>query len=375
MQAEVFAEYDATRHLSKQTFHSCCYAPYTSLYFDTAGNVRACCHNYTHRLGNVKERTLDEIWQGQPLRTLQTAVYKDDLSYGCDYCEWQLTTRAFHRLPARKWDSLIAESAEPRWPKMMEFSISNTCNLECIMCDGNHSSAIRANREHCDPLENAYDEGFFQQLRAYLPHLERCKFLGGEPFLQENCYRIWSLIREEHASLPCHATTNGTVWNARVEKTLNAVAFGIAVSIDGYTKKTIEAVRVHARYEYLIANILRLRDYTRSRGTSFSLTFCLMRQNWHEFGRLCLFADHLDCDVGVNLVRRPAQMSLYALPTDEIGVILRAMEEETIVLEPQLGRNRGVWLGELSRLRAHMTSSRIVPDLVHIAGVDPTVSA
>ena len=368
MRAETMADYDATRQVSLQRFRSCCYAPYTSLYFDTGGNVRACCHNYTHRLGNVREQTLDEIWHGNSVESLRTAVRDYDLSLGCEFCDWQLTTRSFHKLPMRKWDSLVPESQWPGWPRMMEFSISNTCNLECVMCDGNHSSAIRANREGREPLQDAYGDRFFQELRSYLPHLERAKFLGGEPFLQEHCHHIWSLIREEHRALPCHVTTNGTIWNTRVEQVLESLSFGIAVSIDGYTKKTIEDVRVHSKYEKLIANIFRFRDYTRAKGTSFSLTFCLMLPNWHEFGRLCLFADHLDCDVAVNLVRHPVQLSLFALPAGEIGAIVKAMEEEAVALMPQLGRNRTVWEGEMFRLRAHLDGEVSVPDLVQIKG-------
>jgi radical SAM protein with 4Fe4S-binding SPASM domain len=369
MRADIIADYELTRQVSRQKFRSCCYAPYTSLYFDTAGNVRACCHNYAHRLGNIREDTLDEIWNGSSAKLLRAAVRDYDLSLGCEFCDWQLMTRSFHKLPMRKWDPLTAESEQPVWPKMMEFSISNTCNLECIMCDGSHSSAIRANREGLDPLPNVYDDGFFQQLRAYLPHLERAKFLGGEPFLQEHCYRIWALIREEHRELLCHATTNGTIWNIRVDQVLDSMRFGIAISIDGYSKRTVESVRIHANYEKLMANIFRFHDYARSKGTSFSLTFCLMRPNWQDFGRLCLFADHLDCDVSVNIVRHPAHLSLFTLPLGGIKAIVRAMENEAIALVPQLKRNRAVWEGELSRVRAHLEGNIGVPDLVQIRDV------
>ena len=65
----------------------------------------------------------------------------------------------------------------------MEFSISNVCNLECVMCNGNFSSAIRAHRDQLPPAKSVYSNAFDPVLRSILPHLFRAKFLGGEPFL------------------------------------------------------------------------------------------------------------------------------------------------------------------------------------------------
>ncbi|MFZ3199633.1 MAG: radical SAM/SPASM domain-containing protein [Candidatus Acidiferrales bacterium] len=365
--ASILTRYDAVRDFSQKAFRSACYAPYTQLYFDTRGNVRVCCHNWKHSIGNITENSIDEIWNGEALKRVRGAVRAYDFSLGCGYCEWQLASGSLVNLSIRKWDDLPVLSSDPLWPQQMEFSISNTCNLECIMCDGDTSSAIRANRERRPPLSKVYSDAFFAELRKYLPHLRKARFLGGEPFLEQECYRIWDMLSEDRIPLPCHVTTNGTQFNSRIEKILDRMPFGIAVSVDGFTKETIESVRVHARYERLLENIGKFRAYALARKTSFGLTYCLMRPNWREFGDFCLWADDLDCSVFVNQVRRPAELSLFTLPLRDLQQIVDAMENQATTLLPRLRRHRETWLGQIQRLRQRSSGAVEVPELVSIA--------
>jgi MoaA/NifB/PqqE/SkfB family radical SAM enzyme len=366
MDARILTDYDATRDFSTKSFHSLCYAPYTSLYFDTKGDVRVCCHNWSHVVGSVATSSIGEIWKGAKLAQIRGAVSEYDFSQGCSYCEWQIGSRNFVNLAIAKWDKLPVGSSEPEWPLQMEFSISNTCNLECVMCNGMASSAIRAHREKLPPLANPYSDGFFDELRLFLPHLKAAKFLGGEPFLQEQCYRIWEMLIEDGVQLSCHVTTNGTIFNARVERVLDRLPVGISISLDGFTKETIEAVRVNARYEVLLANVARFQQYARARRTSFGLTFCLMRQNWRELGEFCLYADDLGCDVFVNSVRRPPELSVFTLPLADLKQIVDTMEEQAPVLLSRLQRNRQVWAGQLRLLSSRAAGAVEAPGVVAI---------
>jgi len=201
-------------------------------------------------------------------------------------------------------------------------------------------------------MPRIYSDEILDSLRKYLPHLKVAKFLGGEPFLVTEYHRIWDMMVEDGLQVLCHVTTNGTQYNQRVERILNRVPVAFAVSLDGATRETVEGIRVNAKYEEVMENARRFRNYARAKGTSFTLTFCLMRQNWHEFADYCLMADQWDCDVYVNLVVNPPQFGIYTLPIDELRKILAAMEARVPQLEPVLRRNRSVWFGELDRIRA-----------------------
>jgi molybdenum cofactor biosynthesis enzyme MoaA len=354
---ELRAQYDATREVTDKGFQSACYAPFTSLYFDTYGGVRVCCHNVTHLVGDVSRESIDAIWHGEKIKVLREAIAAYDFSYGCQFCEWRIGLGSFTSLTPRGWDRFPVWDRDPEWPQMMEFSISNTCNLECVMCAGYASSAIRANRERLPPLPKPYHEGFFSELRKYLPHLKRAKFLGGEPFLQTECFKIWEMMIAQGLRIPCHVTTNGTQWNRRVESVLSLLPVEIAISMDGISKSTVEQIRFKADYDALLKNVRAFHAYARANSTGISLTFCLLRHNWEELGDFCAFADSWDCPVFVNTVRRPAELSLYTLPFDELKRIVISMEAQASRLLPTLKRNRDVWTGEIERLRSALRSS------------------
>lgn len=352
MNPTVLDAYNATRDLSAHPFVAPCYAAHTSLYFDTAGNVRVCCHNRSRLAGNISTQTITEIWNGEPIREIRRTLENDSFAAGCGFCEWQLADGNFANLSMRRWDHLPVSGQDPEWPVQMEFSVSNTCNLECVMCNGTASSTIRARREKLPPIPKPYGDAFFEELRGFLPHLSRAKFVGGAPFLQKECFRIWDMLIEDRVKLQCYVTTNGTQFNARVERVLEKLNFGISVSLDGYRPATIESIRVNAKYEVLMANVRRFRSYARALNTNFNLTYCLMRPNWEEFGDFCLFADSLDCGVSVNSVRKPSHLSLYTLTHAELTQIADQMDRQSVALVPRLRRNKGVWQGELSRIRA-----------------------
>jgi len=368
MDSEIVASFDATRDLSRKAFRSGCYAPFTSLYFSAQGDVRVCCHNESHPVGNVRQNSIREIWGSESLRELRSAIRRYDFSLGCEFCAWQVNTRQFIRVPITRWDRFTVSSETPEWPQMMEFSMNNTCNLECIMCDGRFSSAIRAHREKLPALPRCYSDAFFAELRSYLPHLQIAKFLGGEPFLQAECFRIWDMLIEDCINLPITVTTNGTQFNARVERILEKLPVGIAVSVDGFRKETVESIRVNANYDLLIENVMRFRAYAKAKKTTFGLTYCLMRRNWQEFADFCVFAEELDCSVWVNVVRRPAELSLYTLHLDDLDQIVAAMEQQASMLEFRMGRNYPIWENEINRLRTRCSGAE-VPGLTAIQGV------
>jgi MoaA/NifB/PqqE/SkfB family radical SAM enzyme len=351
MNADDRAVYDGSRNLSDKAVSAICYAGHTNLHFDMEGRVRACCWNWEHPIGNVQTDTLDEMWAGARAQILRRALENYDLGVGCTFCRKQ-TEDGWTTLAAmRNFDQYAVDSADPLWPRRMEFSISNSCNLECVMCSGTFSSAIRARREKLPPLQGVYSEAFIDSLRSYLPHLQLAKFLGGEPFLITEYYRIWQMMAESAPAVKCHVTTNGTQYSSRVEYFMSVLDFSFAVSLDGATKETVESIRVNANFDEQLAILGRLRDYTRERKTDLSLTFCFMRQNWHEFGEFCLMADDWGCNVGINTVSNPPQFAVNNLPHDELRKIVRGMEGQAGRLDTLLRRNRKVWFAELERLR------------------------
>ncbi|MCA8942036.1 MAG: tetratricopeptide repeat protein, partial [Planctomycetes bacterium] len=349
---ETVAAYELHRGIGNRQFRSSCYAPFTSLYFNTNGDVIACCKNTTYVLGNVAQTRLHDIWHGKRVKAMRKALSTYNFKLGCEFCEWQIQGGGFDQVYTNTFDELPLRGEDPEWPSMLEFTLSNTCNLACIMCYGVLSSTIRAHRENLPPLPKVYDDQFFADLRDFLPHLKIAKFFGGEPFLAQESYRVWDMMIEDGITIPCHVTTNGTQWNAKVERILEHFPIGLSISVDGATKETAESIRVNMDFEKVTRNVERFVDYARDKGTYLSLTYCLMRQNWHEFGDYLAYGEELGVDVFVNTVIDPADCSLYTLPPDELATIVTRLEElEEKHRFSELARNGGRWASALDALR------------------------
>ncbi|MFO0944835.1 MAG: radical SAM protein [Planctomycetota bacterium] len=347
----IIEAYDARRDFSNKSFRSGCYAPYVSMLFDQWGNVRVCCQNYSDLLGNVSQTRLKEIWHGEAYERLRRAVDEYRFDGGCSHCKWQILDGDYTGAYASHFESYSVDSRQQPMPQLMEFNLSNACNLECIMCNAEFSSSIRSRRDHLSPLPHFYGESFFEDLRPMLPGIKVANCIGGEPFLVKEMYRIWDMMIEDGLKTRCHISTNCTVYNAKVERVLEHLPCTFQMSIDGITKETFEKIRVGANFERAMEIFHKLRDYSRSREGHYFINFCLLRQNWRELGKILLFGDEQDCAIAINPVVLPADVSLYTLPREELAQVVDALEAEEATLLPQLGRNREVWIQQLDRLR------------------------
>jgi tetratricopeptide (TPR) repeat protein len=146
-------------------------------------------------------------------------------------------------------------------------------------------------------------------------------------------------------------TTNGSQYNERVERVLKALPVSFSISLDGATKETVEKIRVNCNYEEFMANILRFRNYSKRKGTYMGFSHCLMRENWHEFADLLLFADKMDVPVFVNTVITPEIHSLYTLPPEELHRTVDEMERIGRSAYKHLRLNRHVWDERIQDLR------------------------
>ncbi len=334
--------------------YSACYAPMVQLYFDPDGEVRACCRNVAHPLGNVAAEPLREIWAGARRRALVDHLAVDDWSLGCQGCGTEVAQEGRESSYPASFDGravrLQGEGAATAWPSFMEFNLSNACNLQCIQCNGDLSSSIRIHRERRAPLAKVYGDEFFEDLAAFLPHLDEAQFAGGEPFLGAENFRAWELIAEVAPSLGCTVVTNATQWNRRVERVLEQLPMSFTFSIDGVTRETYESIRVDADFDEVMANLDRFCDYAHGRGTRLAINYCLMVQNHHEFADMLLFAEARDIRVNVSVVHHPGHCSIARLPHDEMLEVHRLLQARSATVAPQLRLNADTWRRELARI-------------------------
>lgn len=318
----------------------------------------SCCRSL-QPLGHVSHDRLSTIWTGLKREAIAERLAEGDYSMGCQSCELEIAGEGWDGSYAASHDAWVkpanVDADGVAWPTRFDFNLSNSCNLQCVQCDGDSSSSIRIHREHRAALPTVYADEFFDDLRAFIPHLRAASFAGGEPFLGEENFRVWDLIAELAPSLPCTVITNATQWSGRIEQLIEQIPFSFIVSLDGISKATYESIRVGARHEEVMANIDRLQAYVERRGTQLSINHCLMPSNYHEFGELLLWAEAKGLRVDVAVVRQPAHSAIGELPIADIRRIhehLRVSEAEVL---PQLRINRQTWLTEVARISSWAT--------------------
>ena len=166
---EIIESYNNIRTVSDKSV--ICHAPFININFDQYGNMTACCYNRSEKFGTYPKDTIIQAWNGEAIIKLRNSLLENSLEGGCSLCKELIMGRNFTGSRAMAFDKYLHNSNKNisnliNYPRIMEFELANTCNLECSMCNGNFSSTIRKNRERKPPLLSPYDKEFLNQLNV-----------------------------------------------------------------------------------------------------------------------------------------------------------------------------------------------------------------
>lgn len=307
LSSDIVQSYNSYRPMGEKPL--LCYVPFSSLTFSWQGNIYACTYNRQILIGKYPQNSIRSIWFGNALQKLRTHIEHNDLNYGCQHCKYFIERGKYSGLKPLSFDK-YADSENLHYPKVMEFEISNKCNLECIMCNGHTSSAIRQNRDKLPPLPMPYDSAFVDQLREFIPHLEEAKFYGGEPFLISVYYQIMEIIMELKPDINIFVITNATVLTDKVKSLLERGNFNLAVSIDSLQKNKYEYIRKNASFEQVMSNLMYFNNYSISRGKLLSLSFTTQKDNWRELPEIVTFCNANNMVFFNSFLKEPIELSL-----------------------------------------------------------------
>jgi MoaA/NifB/PqqE/SkfB family radical SAM enzyme len=311
-----------------------CHAPNLSMHISQNGVVSACSLTRFTPLGNYPRQSLNEIWWGEKAREMRNSIKGSQFPDGCDVCRADFNSGNFANIRARHYDKYAGNRLDRfknktqnflkykhfgEFPKVISFELSNTCNLECLSCIGLLSSSIRKNREKMPPIPQLFGKEFLEELIPFLPFLEEAKFYGGEPFLIQLYIDIWEYLADNNPGCCIYITTNGTVFNKRIENILRKLKnVELIVSLDGISKSTLEKIRVNANYETVMSNLFKFKEILESHGKRLTISPTYMRYNWHEYPALYDFANKEQILFQTNLLLTPKHLSISHMNLDEI---------------------------------------------------------
>jgi len=318
-------EFDRSRKINTI---SPCVAPFNNMYFTVEGNVAPCWLLVGHVDKWSSSRSIKDIWQGEEFTTYRNNLIKGAFEKECRVCK--------QKIEADTWPLAMAYDgfSIKEYPTLMELELSNQCNLECVMCDGRLSSGIRKNRDKLPPMPAVYDDSFVEQLKEFIPHLEELRFNGGEPFAQKIVYDICMLVAEINPGLRINIATNGTVYNKQVRSILEKCNVSLNISIDSLDKENYESIRVNGNFDDLMENFQTFNNYCKLNERGLSVMVNPMRTNWWEMPEFVRFTNENKVNLWYNTIHHPEHLSIWSLPSQDLSIILQALELRVEELKP-----------------------------------------
>lgn len=316
-----------------------CHAPFNSMYFMPEGEIVPCCYNRTHLYGRFPLKSVHDAWFGDDAIAFREKIIEKRFDVGCARCLDQINAGNYEGVHARIYDRPIAleqggeilpesVSVSRLYPEILEFELSNICNLECIMCGGMHSHLIRKNREKLPPLRSPYNQDFVTQLEPFIKSAKVARFLGGEPFLIPIYYEIWERFIEVNPDCELHITTNGTVLNNRVWRVLENCRVHPVISVDSLNAENYSAIRKNADFETFFSNVSSLQSFCARKNIHLTMSCCPMQQNWRFLSGILKYCNKHQTRLYFNTVVMPESASLRFLPKEELAIVVKHLGVE-----------------------------------------------
>ncbi|MBC9811117.1 radical SAM protein [Crocinitomicaceae bacterium CZZ-1] len=347
----MYKDYNKDRNCLDKS--SLCHAPNYSMHFAQNGVVSACSFTRFMPMGKFPEQTIDEIWFGNVAQKHRKQMKTRSFPEGCKVCSSDFHSKNYGQMRSKLYDiygktyinrtqskltNKISIGKFIEYPQVISFELSNTCNLECVMCIGLLSSSIRKNREKLPPIPQRYNKDFINQLKSYIPHLKEAKFFGGEPFLIDLYLDIWDLFIELNPGCKIYITTNGTIFNNRVKRVLEKlVNLQLVVSLDSITKDTYEKIRVNAQFERVIEHVFQFRDIVKKNDRYVIISPTYMTHNWAEYPSILDFANRENLLFETNILTTPHDLSLANFSPEQLKEVLHRWMKHPITPNNNIG--------------------------------------
>jgi len=268
--------------------NSICIKPWSHLYILPDGTVRPCCIMRDidkNSLGNLKERSLKDMWNSPKMMQLRKDMLEDKKPSMCEKC-YRHEAAGLGSVRMHSNNNFLEELKEvPSYTEtngysnkfdliFWDFRFSNKCNLKCRSCGPDASSAWvpdakklsknHAEREKITKCEFVDGKVNIDFVKEHIDKVKYIYFAGGEPLIMDEHYEILDmLVKSNNTSCRLYYNTNLQIlsyngynvldyWHKWTNKTLT-----ISPSIDEIGERA-ELVRKGTDWKRTENNLLTL---------------------------------------------------------------------------------------------------------------------
>lgn len=229
--------------------------------FETDGWSRPCCgeSDQLTRIANVKNGIVNAFNDSKLLelrKNLLDTGFSNLTDYACRRC------RVLENLGQESLRNKTSFLTNERQLKVIQFKLSNRCQLTCAHCGPNLSTGWKKYLNIKPIVEQInVDEKLLNELSILLPSLSCIKFTGGEPFLDPNHWKILNFLKSyDKSNCELIYITNGLV-KPNIDLWKGWKKINCSISIDGF-KETYEWFRRSASWHELIENVNYLKEHS-----------------------------------------------------------------------------------------------------------------
>ncbi|PIK14041.1 SPASM domain-containing protein [Halobacteriovorax sp. JY17] len=291
-----------------------CVVPFSTVILEPNGSVGMCRLKGTeYSIGNLKDNTFEEIWNGDIAKKWRrefldgnSKMCRNDIDYNnCNLCAGNNELLEYAELTETQTSPILKLTA----------NFNGFCNLQCQMC-------------HVWKMPNGFytEDNFWKDARkSMFPYLKEIDMLSGEPFLQDDTFKLIDEVSTVNSDCRWNITTN-MHWKltARIKSYLDKIEVkSIVASIDSLIPEVYNKIRFPGNLKVVLRTIDSMLEYEKdrvSRGKSslnLNMNFLVQPDNWREVPDVLDFCREKEILPFISLCYEPFEHSLLQFDRDE----------------------------------------------------------
>jgi len=337
-----------------------CMIPWTHMHGIPDGRAYPCCLGEMHLpIGNFKENTMREVWNGTPYKQIRVNMLNEKPSKECARCYEQEDNGFFSMRNSQNKNFghhiSIVDQTKPDGT-LEEFNLryydvrfSNLCNFSCRTCGSLFSSSwyqeetkLFGKLNHPQIMYAGRDEhDMWEQMQEHIPYLEQIYFAGGEPMIMEEHYRILEeLVKREMFHVRLIYNTNFSHIRLKDKivfdywKLFDTVSVGASLD-DSYARG--EYIRKGTKWNEIVENRRKMMEICPNVDFYISSTVSIynawhvtdFHREWVELGLI------KPMDWNINILQSPERDRIDVLPIQFKDRIRQKIEQHIAWLAPQ----------------------------------------
>lgn len=334
--------------------------PWIHLYVNTDGAAYPCCTTlYEHPIGNVRETSIQELWNSEQMRDVRKKLLAGEQVAGCSNCYRHESTGgggfSFRNFANNEFGhnfDLVKETEETGYLpgmhlKYFDVRFSNLCNFKCRTCGDLFSSTWAA-----ESYKQGYgqypgvthasnnDPQLLEQFKPHLGNLEMLYFAGGEPLMTPEHYEILQYLIENNSTdvtirynSNCSKLRFKDIYVIDLWNKFNKVE--LYGSLDSFGSRA-EYMRNGTHWPTILDNLKNVRDLAKTTSISFNCVVSV-----YNISTLVDFLEHMHSEGIISWEHTTC--SFYKLINPEYYNLNNLLSKEMRI---DIKNKLGVWLSD-----------------------------